>query len=75
MSIAHAARRIPQAACCIGCRHFLHEPQALERALPGMATLSSAYAAVRADDGLCALHDRYVAASSSCERYNAPQAA
>jgi hypothetical protein len=60
---------------CIGCRFFLHEPLALERALPGLASLSSAYASVRDNDGLCAVHDRYVAASSSCVSRSAAQAA
>jgi hypothetical protein len=60
---------------CIGCRFFLHEPRVLERALPGLASLSSAYASVRDNDGLCAVHDRYVAASSSCVSHSAAQAA
>jgi hypothetical protein len=63
------------AGCCLGCSHFMHEPQKLERALPGLASLSSAYAAVRADDGLCSVHDRYVAASSRCASYVAAAAA
>lgn len=53
----------------------MHEPQKLERALPGLASLSSAYAAVRSDDGLCCVHDRYVASSGSCARYLAVEAA
>jgi hypothetical protein len=63
------------ADACIRCRHFMHDAQRLERALPGLATLSSAYAAVRANDGLCGVHDRYVAGSSSCARYFAAAAA
>jgi hypothetical protein len=51
---------------CLTCKHFNHEPAAVEAALPGLASLSSAYAAVRSDDGICAAHDRYVAASSAC---------
>jgi hypothetical protein len=31
--------------------------------------LSSAYAAVRSNDGICAVHDRYLSASSVCARY------
>ncbi len=54
------------AANCAKCRHFENSPPALEAALPGLNVLSSAYAAVRASDGLCALHDRYVAATSVC---------
>jgi len=51
---------------CAGCRHFNGRPLDLEAALPGLSSLSSAYASVRSDDGICALHDRYVAASSWC---------
>jgi len=58
-----------QSRCCLGCRHFNHAPVALEAALPGLSSLSSAYAAVRADDGICAIHDRYVAGSSVCAQY------
>jgi hypothetical protein len=63
------------AVSCWSCRHFMHDARALEGALPGLASLSSAYAAVRADDGLCNVHDRYIAGSSSCVRYLAAAAA
>jgi hypothetical protein len=56
----------PHAPSCAGCRHFNDSPLAIEAAFPGLSSLSSAYAAVRSDDGLCAAHDRYVAASSVC---------
>jgi hypothetical protein len=39
--------------------------------LPGLNSMSSAWASVRADDGLCGRHDRYVSASSFCEDYSA----
>jgi hypothetical protein len=55
--------------CCLECRHFNNSPRELEAALPGLSSLSSAYAAVRADDGICAVHDRYVAASSVCAAF------
>lgn len=58
-----------QDARCRGCRHFNAEPHALESAFKGLSTLSSAYAAVRAEDGICALHERYLAADSSCARF------
>jgi hypothetical protein len=54
---------------CVKCKHFNHAPDQIEAALPGLASLSSAYAAVRADDGICAVHDRYVAASSICPAF------
>jgi hypothetical protein len=55
--------------CCAGCRHFNGRPADIEAALPGLSSLSSAYAAVRSNDGICAVHDRYVAASSVCAAY------
>jgi hypothetical protein len=54
---------------CLKCKHFNHAAAALEAALPGLSSLSSAYAAVRCDDGICAVHDRYVAASSVCAAF------
>jgi hypothetical protein len=57
------------ARSCLACRHFNNAPIELEAALPGLSSLSSAYAAVRSDDGLCAVHHRYVAASSVCAAF------
>jgi hypothetical protein len=56
-------------ACCGNCRYFNARPSDIEAALPGLSSLSSAYAAVRSDDGICAVHDRYLAASSVCSQY------
>jgi hypothetical protein len=58
-----------EARACLGCRHFNHAPLELEAAFPGLSSLSSAYAAVRADDGVCGIHARYVTSASSCEAY------
>jgi hypothetical protein len=60
---------------CASCSHFEGRPAAIEQALPGLSSLSSGYAAVRAEDGLCASHGRYVAASSVCPRHEASSAA
>jgi len=54
---------------CTDCRHFAQAPADVEAAFPGLWSLSSAYASVRADDGICTVHDRYVAASSVCAQY------
>jgi hypothetical protein len=56
-------------ASCADCRHFNARPLDIEAALPGLSSLSSAYAAVRSDDGICAVHDRYIAASSVCAQH------
>jgi hypothetical protein len=54
---------------CLYCVHFNHAAADIEAALPGLASLSSAYAAVRSNDGLCSVHDRYVASGSGCDRH------
>jgi len=51
---------------CRQCRYFQNAPLEVEAALPGLSALSSAYAAVRSSDGICAVHARYVAASAHC---------
>jgi hypothetical protein len=59
----------PLFGSCADCSHFNARPLDIEAALPGLSALSSAYAAVRSNDGLCAIHDRYIAASSVCARF------
>jgi hypothetical protein len=56
--------------CCAACRYFRGAASEIEFLLPGVRTLSSAYAAIRADDGLCGLHDRYLDARSRCAGYS-----
>ncbi len=51
---------------CAECKHFRNDPAALEAAFPGLSSLSSARGSVRADDGLCARHDRYLSARANC---------
>jgi hypothetical protein len=51
---------------CGACGHFRNDPAFLEAMIPGLASLSSADASVRADDGLCRLHDRYLSADAAC---------
>jgi hypothetical protein len=48
---------------------FRAPPPALEAALAGLASLSSGYASVRSDDGLCTAHQRLVAASAICRSH------
>ena len=51
---------------CRSCRHFDNSAAGIEAGFPGMTAMGSGYASVRAADGLCAIHDRYVAAGSVC---------
>ena len=57
---------------CLSCQFFENAPALIESSIPGLSTLSSAYAAVRSEDGICAIHDRYVAASSFCAAFSEP---
>jgi hypothetical protein len=59
----------PDAPACRECKHFQNEALEVEAALPGLSSLSSAYAAVRCSDGICAVHQRYVTASSVCAAF------
>ncbi len=42
---------------------------ALEAAFPGMASLSSGHASVRAEDGLCDRHGLYLSARDGCSAF------
>jgi len=56
---------------CGHCAHFCNDPAFLEKAIPGLISMGSAYASVRADDGICGLHDRYLSARSTCANFEA----
>lgn len=60
---------MPVEAACANCRQFRASALEIESRLPGLRTLSSAFASVRSEDGLCGRHDRYVAAASICAAY------
>jgi hypothetical protein len=69
---AGPAHALPKRACRF-CAHFRDDPDYLESVLPGLSSLSSARASVRAADGLCLYHDRFVSARSDCADFE-PQA-
>ena len=54
---------------CRTCQHFQSDPRLLETLIPGLITFGSGNASVRADDGLCQHHARFVAADSGCVGY------
>jgi len=54
---------------CGSCRYFCQAPHEIESQMPGLRSLGSLYASVRASDGLCRRHDRYLGASSRCADY------
>lgn len=54
---------------CIRCAHFRNSPDYLEREIKGLNTLSSGYASVRKDDGICLKNDVYLSAHDWCEKF------
>jgi hypothetical protein len=54
---------------CINCVHFRNSPEYLESVYKGLTALSSAYASVRKDDGICLLRDLYLSADESCSSF------
>lgn len=60
----------PEVACG-RCTRFDGRPHAIEAAFPGLASMGSGSASVRAQDGLCALHGRYLPASAFCADFEA----
>ncbi len=58
---------------CGACRFMIGAPAALERALPGLNILSSAYGSVRADTGLCERHEHFVTGTTdACSAFEKP---
>ena len=55
---------------CQFCVWFRNEPAFLEEIFTGLSSLGSAYASVRAEDGLCLRHDRYLSAHASCADFS-----
>ena len=60
---------------CGACARFLDDPRAFESALPGFAALSSAYGSVRAETGLCLLHDDLRLPTQGCAQWCAKPSA
>jgi hypothetical protein len=57
---------------CGSCRYFCQAPHEIESQMPGLRSLGSVFGSVRASDGLCRRHDRYLGASSHCGDYEGP---
>jgi hypothetical protein len=60
----------PPTRTCGACRFLIGAPAALERAVPGLNILSSAYGSVRADTALCGKHEHFVTcATEACPAF------
>ncbi|HEY6834711.1 MAG TPA: hypothetical protein VI251_19735 [Pseudolabrys sp.] len=56
---------------CRTCVHFRNDAKYLETVFSGLTSLSSGYGSVRADDGICLRHGRYLSARASCPQFAA----
>jgi hypothetical protein len=54
---------------CQKCEHFQNDPALIEKTYPGLSILSSGFASVRDQDGLCNYHQLYLSAWDSCPRF------
>jgi len=58
---------------CVDCVYFRNDAAAIEHSFPGLASMSSALADVRAYDGLCARHGVYLGFSDRCAEFKRAQ--
>ena len=56
---------------CGQCAHFQSDPAVIESAYPGLQIMSSGFASVRDQDGLCAYNEIYLSARDSCPHFEA----
>lgn len=63
------ASRPSVAGPCLKCSHFRNNPDYLESVFKGFNCLSSGWASVRKDDGICLLNDLYLSADDWCDRF------
>jgi hypothetical protein len=56
---------------CRSCRLFVHEPDELERALPGLTILSSASGSTRGQAGICLVRQTFQDPEPACPAFRA----
>ncbi|HEX8949738.1 MAG TPA: hypothetical protein VF790_12285 [Dissulfurispiraceae bacterium] len=54
---------------CISCNFFDNDPVLIETSFPGLISLSSAYASVREDAGICSRHGLFVSSWRGCKDF------
>ncbi len=54
---------------CRSCVHFQNDPGLIEKTYPSLAVMSSGFASVRDQDGLCDHHQLYLSARDSCSGF------
>lgn len=54
---------------CRNCVWFKNDPLHVEAAFPGLKIMSSGYASVRDQDGICDYHQIYLSGRDSCAQF------
>ncbi len=54
---------------CISCRFFANDSALIEATFPGLNVLSSAYASVRSDAGICSRHELFLSSWQRCSDF------
>ncbi len=54
---------------CRNCKYFKNDPNFIEQTYNGLTTLSSGFASVRHQDGLCNYNQLYLSAFDSCTHF------
>jgi len=62
------------ASTCRNCAWFKDDPRLIEEVFQGLKIMSSGYASVRGQDGICDYHQLYLSARDSCVHFT-PDAA
>lgn len=52
--------------CCGKCLHFCNDPAHLETTFKGLSSMSSGFASVKSQDGVCDRHGLYLAFGDDC---------
>jgi len=58
-------------AICQKCAYFQNDPVLIEAAYPGLTIMSSGFASVRDQDGLCDYNQLYLSARDTCPNFTA----
>ena len=54
---------------CQHCKYFQNDPALIEKEYPGLTVMSSGFASVRDQDGLCNYNQIYLSARDSCSKF------
>ncbi len=66
------ARKTPATAGqCRTCAHFDNAPATLEAEFGNLASMSSGFASVRAEDGICRARNIYLSSRAGCTSHHA----